>query len=98
MLNNKVAVIYGAGGAISSAVAKAFARKGARLFLTGRTRGRVEGVAKDITVAGGRAEAAEVDALQEQAVDKHLFANGERQIEPRRYFVQRDRISRALLA
>jgi hypothetical protein len=29
-------------------------------------------VAKDIVSAGGSAEAAEVDALDEQAVDKHL--------------------------
>jgi NADP-dependent 3-hydroxy acid dehydrogenase YdfG len=72
MLKSKVAVIYGAGGAIGSAVARAFAREGAKLFLTGRTLERVEGVAKDITGAGGEAEAAVVDALQEQAVDKHL--------------------------
>jgi NAD(P)-dependent dehydrogenase (short-subunit alcohol dehydrogenase family) len=36
MLKNKVAVIYGAGGAVGSAVARAFAREGAKLFLTGR--------------------------------------------------------------
>jgi NAD(P)-dependent dehydrogenase (short-subunit alcohol dehydrogenase family) len=71
-LENKVAVIYGAGGAIGSAVARAFAREGAKLFLTGRHRAPVEAVAKDIASAGGSAEAAEVDALDEQAVDKHL--------------------------
>ena len=37
MLDNKVAVIYGAGGAIGGAVARAFAREGARSFSTGRT-------------------------------------------------------------
>jgi NAD(P)-dependent dehydrogenase (short-subunit alcohol dehydrogenase family) len=72
MLNDKVAVIYGAGGAIGGAVARAFAREGARLFLTGRLRAPVEAVAKDVTSAGGSASAAEVDALDEQAVDKHL--------------------------
>ena len=36
MLENKVAVIYGAGGAIGSAVARAFASDGANLFVTGR--------------------------------------------------------------
>jgi NAD(P)-dependent dehydrogenase (short-subunit alcohol dehydrogenase family) len=72
MLRDKVAVIYGAGGAIGGAVARAFAREGARLFLTGRRRVPVEAVAKDIASAGGSAEAAEVDALDEQAVDKHL--------------------------
>ena len=72
MLKNKVAVIYGAGGAIGGAVARAFAREGARLFLTGRKRAPVEVVAKHIIGAGGSAEGAEVDALDEQAVDKHL--------------------------
>src|SRR5712692_7315968 len=72
LLKNKVAVIYGAGGAIGGAVARAFAREGAKLFLTGRLRAPVEAVAKDIVSAGGSAEAAEVDALDEQAVGKHL--------------------------
>jgi NAD(P)-dependent dehydrogenase (short-subunit alcohol dehydrogenase family) len=72
MLKDKVAVIYGAGGAIGGAVARAFAGEGARLFLTGRQRAPVEAVAKEINSAGGSAEAAEVDALDEQAIDKHL--------------------------
>ncbi|RWC69595.1 MAG: SDR family oxidoreductase [Mesorhizobium sp.] len=72
MLKNKVAVIYGAGGAIGGAVARAFAGEGARVFLTGRLRGSVEALAKDIVSAGGSAEAAEVDALDEHAIDKHL--------------------------
>lgn len=72
MLKDKVAVIYGAGGAIGGAVARAFAREGAKLFLTGRLRAPVEAVARDIVSAGGSAEAAEVDALDEQAVGKHL--------------------------
>jgi NAD(P)-dependent dehydrogenase (short-subunit alcohol dehydrogenase family) len=72
MLKNKVAMIYGAGGAIGGAVARAFAREGARLFLTGRRRASVEAVAKEVVSAGGSAEAAEVDALDEKAVDKHL--------------------------
>jgi NAD(P)-dependent dehydrogenase (short-subunit alcohol dehydrogenase family) len=72
MLKNKVAVIYGAGGAIGGAVARAFAREGARLFLSGRHVPSVEVVAKEVVSAGGSAEAAEVDALDEQAVDRHL--------------------------
>jgi NAD(P)-dependent dehydrogenase (short-subunit alcohol dehydrogenase family) len=74
ILKDKVAVIYGAGGAIGSAVARAFAREGAKVFLTGRLRAPVEAVARDIVSAGGSAEAAEVDALDERAVDKHLEA------------------------
>jgi NAD(P)-dependent dehydrogenase (short-subunit alcohol dehydrogenase family) len=72
MLRDKVAVIYGAGGAIGGAVARAFAREGAELFLTGRHRASVETVAKEVVSAGGSADAAEVDALDEQAVDTHL--------------------------
>jgi NAD(P)-dependent dehydrogenase (short-subunit alcohol dehydrogenase family) len=72
MLKNKVAVIYGAGGAIGGAVARAFAREGARVFLTGRRRGPVDAVARDVVAAGGSGEAAEVDALDEQALDGHL--------------------------
>src|SRR5215813_6160511 len=72
LLENRVAVIYGAGGAIGNAVARAFAGEGAKLFLTGLHLAPVEAVASEINSAGGSAEAAEVDALDEQAVDKHL--------------------------
>ena len=72
MLKDKVAVIYGAGGAIGGAVARAFASEGANLFLTGRNLAPVEVVAKDVVSAGGSAEAAEVDALEELAIDAHL--------------------------
>jgi NAD(P)-dependent dehydrogenase (short-subunit alcohol dehydrogenase family) len=74
MLKDNVAVIYGAGGAIGGAVARAFAREGANVFLTGRHLAPVEAVAKDIVAAGGFAEAAEVDALDERAVGEHLEA------------------------
>jgi NAD(P)-dependent dehydrogenase (short-subunit alcohol dehydrogenase family) len=69
MLTDRVAVVYGAGGAIGGAVARAFAREGATVFATGRRREPVEVVAKEI---GGSAEASEVDALDERAVDAHL--------------------------
>jgi 3-oxoacyl-[acyl-carrier protein] reductase len=72
LLENKNAVVYGAGGAIGGAVARAFAREGARLFLAGRTLDNVEAVAKEISDAGGMAESARVDALDEQAVEDHI--------------------------
>jgi NAD(P)-dependent dehydrogenase (short-subunit alcohol dehydrogenase family) len=72
MLKDKVAVIYGGGGAIGGAAARAFASEGARLFLTGRTLAPVEVVAKDVVSAGGLAEAAAVDAVDEEAVEGHL--------------------------
>jgi NAD(P)-dependent dehydrogenase (short-subunit alcohol dehydrogenase family) len=74
ILKDKVAVIYGAGGALGGAVARAFASEGAKVFLTGRNLAPVEAVAKEIVAGGGSAEAAEVDALDEQAVDRHLQA------------------------
>jgi NAD(P)-dependent dehydrogenase (short-subunit alcohol dehydrogenase family) len=46
--------------------------RGGQGFLTGRHRASVEAIAKEIVSAGGAAEAAEVDALDEQAVDTHL--------------------------
>jgi NAD(P)-dependent dehydrogenase (short-subunit alcohol dehydrogenase family) len=72
MLKDKVAVIYGTGGAIGGAVARAFASEGAHLFLTRRTLAPVDVVAEDVVAAGGSAEAAEVDALDEHEVDEHL--------------------------
>ncbi len=73
-LKDKTAVIYGASGAIGSAVARAFALEGAKVFLTGRDLAKVESVAKDIRWDGGQAEAAQVDALDEQSIDEHLDA------------------------
>lgn len=73
LLKDKVAVIYGAGGSIGSAVATAFAREGAALFLTGHTRTPLERVASELA-SSGSAEIAEVDALDESAIDKHLTA------------------------
>ena len=74
MLKDKIAVIYGAGGDVGGAVARAFAREGARLFLSGRSLRTVEAVAADVTGRGGVAEAAQVDALDEQAVEKYVDA------------------------
>jgi NAD(P)-dependent dehydrogenase (short-subunit alcohol dehydrogenase family) len=71
LLENRNAVVYGAGGSIGSAVAATFAREGARIFLVGRSREGLERVAKEITAAGGRADVAVFDALDEQAVDEH---------------------------
>jgi 3-oxoacyl-[acyl-carrier protein] reductase len=72
LLNNKNAIIYGAGGAIGGAVAQAFAREGAKVFLAGRTISKLNIVAKKILAEGGIAEAAVVDALDIKSVEKHL--------------------------
>lgn len=71
LLKSKNAVIYGGGGAIGGAVARTFAREGAKVFLAGRTLAKLERVARDISAAGGTAETAELDALDEEAVERH---------------------------
>jgi 3-oxoacyl-[acyl-carrier protein] reductase len=74
LLENKRAVIYGGGGSVGGAVPRAFAREGAHVFLAGRTLATLEEVAEEIRSAGGVAETAEVDALDEEAVEKHADA------------------------
>jgi 3-oxoacyl-[acyl-carrier protein] reductase len=71
LLEGKNAVIYGGGGSIGGAVARSFAREGASVFLAGRTEAPLEEVAGDVRAAGGRAETAVVDALDEETVDGH---------------------------
>lgn len=72
LLEDRNAVIYGGGGAIGGAVARAFAREGARVFLAGRTLATLDEVAGEIRSAGGTAETARVDALDGEEVEKHL--------------------------
>lgn len=72
LLDNKIAVIYGGGGAVGAAVARTFAVEGARVFLAGRTIAKLEAVAAEISSTGATADVAEVDALDEQGVERHL--------------------------
>ena len=72
LLEGKCAVVFGAGGSIGAAVAKEFAAEGARVFLAGRTKDSLEAVAKQITEAGGGAQTAVVDALDDAAVNRYL--------------------------
>lgn len=74
LLDKKNAIVYGAGGAIGSAVAQAFAEAGARVFLTGRTSDTLEVVADKIRASGGVADVATVDAMDEDAVEAHADA------------------------
>ena len=72
LLEQKTAVIYGAGGAIGGAVARAFAREGARVILAGRAIPPLEALMHEITEVGGLAQVAPVDAHDTQAVEEHL--------------------------
>jgi NAD(P)-dependent dehydrogenase (short-subunit alcohol dehydrogenase family) len=78
LLADKVAVVYGAGGPIGGAMARAFAREGASVFLAGRTKATLDAVADGIRAAGGAAETALVDALDQRAVDEYANAVAER--------------------
>lgn len=68
LLENKNAIIYGAGGSIGSAVARTFAREGATVHLVGRTRATLDAVAADLP----NATVAVLDARDEQAVTAHV--------------------------
>jgi 3-oxoacyl-[acyl-carrier protein] reductase len=72
ILQDKRAAIFGAGGSIGAAVAMEFAAEGAEVFLSGRTRPKVEEVAKRIVAGGGRAHAAVLDAVDSAAVSEYL--------------------------
>lgn len=74
LLENKVAVIFGAGGPIGGAVARAFTREGARVFLAGRTKAKLDKVAGEIRSNGGVADTAVIDALDERTVDDYVDA------------------------
>ena len=71
LLDAKTAIVYGAGGAIGSAVARAYAREGAEVHLAGRTRPTLEEVAQRIRHDGGAAHVAQVDVLDRAAVARH---------------------------
>lgn len=74
MLNEKIAVLNGAGGGIGAGVARAFAREGAHVVITGRTESPLIDLAATIRSEGGSAETAVLDALDEAAVDAHAAA------------------------
>jgi 3-oxoacyl-[acyl-carrier protein] reductase len=66
LLKDKNAIIYGGGGSVGSALARAFSREGARVFLAGRTMATLEKV--------GIGDVAVVDAMDERSVDEHADA------------------------
>jgi NAD(P)-dependent dehydrogenase (short-subunit alcohol dehydrogenase family) len=74
LLEDKNAVIYGGGGAIGGAIARVFAREGARVFIAGRTQAKLDAVARDVAAAGGKVETAQVDVFDQRAVEEHADA------------------------
>lgn len=71
LLDNKVAVIYG-GGPIGAAVAEAFTREGARVFVAGRNREKLDAVATTLRSKGNPIHTGVVDVFDEQAVNTYV--------------------------
>jgi 3-oxoacyl-[acyl-carrier protein] reductase len=71
LLTDKVALVYGASGSVGGAVARAFAREGASVYLAGRRQEPLDAVAGEIRANGGAATVATVDAADELAVEAH---------------------------
>ncbi|KOU31724.1 3-oxoacyl-ACP reductase [Streptomyces sp. WM6373] len=74
LLAGKTVIVHGGSGAVGSAVARAFAREGAAVHLTGRTVAPLEDVARRIEGDGGVAHVAQLDATDRDAVDRHADA------------------------
>jgi len=72
LLKDKIAVVYGAGGGVGSAIARKFALEGAVVYIAARRLESIKTLGDEISRSGGRAKAAEVDALEEKAIEGHL--------------------------
>jgi 3-oxoacyl-[acyl-carrier protein] reductase len=72
MLTNKNAVIFGAGGSMGGAIAKAFANAGAKVFVTDHRLDNIKKLADEINASGGNAEAAIVDAMDEATINSYV--------------------------
>jgi NAD(P)-dependent dehydrogenase (short-subunit alcohol dehydrogenase family) len=67
-LEGKVAFITGAGRGIGRYIALSFAREGAKIAVTGRTKERRDGVADEIRAAGGTAQGFALEVTSEEEV------------------------------
>jgi 3-oxoacyl-[acyl-carrier protein] reductase len=72
LLEGKTALLYGAGGHVGAAVARAFVAEGARVVLTGRTLAPLDLLAGQLVSEGGRAETARLDATDAAGVEAHF--------------------------
>jgi 3-oxoacyl-[acyl-carrier protein] reductase len=71
-LNDKVALVLGAGGGLGSAIALTLAKEGARVALADIDAGAVERVIAEIAAAGGKAMAVPFDLADRAAMDARV--------------------------
>ncbi len=72
LLAGRTAIVYGASGAVGKAVAHAFAREGATVMLSARRRAALDEAAADIRRVGGVVDVLPVDAMDPDAIQRHL--------------------------
>lgn len=73
LLQNKNAVIYGAGGSLGQTIAHALAKEGAHVFITGHREESMRELAAAINSSGASATMAIVDGLDQPSVNEHLL-------------------------
>ncbi len=73
-LDNKGAIVTGGGTGIGEAIAKVFAREGAKVAITGRRKEELERVVKDIEQHGGHALALQGSVTNEPNVREGIEA------------------------
>src|SRR5258706_6068076 len=71
-LNNKVALVFGAGGGLGGALARTLAREGAKVVAAGLNTEAAQATVKDISAASGRAIAIGWDLADLAAIDPNI--------------------------
>lgn len=72
LLKNRTAIVYGASGAVGTAVAQAFAREGARVVLAARREAPLRELQAALHASRGAAEVMPVDATDPLDIQRHL--------------------------
>jgi len=72
LLQNKNAVLFAAGGSVGGAIARSLAKAGANLLLSNHHMEPVQRLADEIVADGGKAEVAQIDALNEKQVNDYV--------------------------